>query len=119
MKRRAYLLGFLGEHLSGSPGDVVEVGQRVQDEQQVHGRDGEQVDEAGEDALELLRVQHGRYHHGQDSGDEEDEGGRAGTVLVQLQCRTHDHGHHDQSVGRRQDLSHQQLKQGDPVESDV
>ena len=82
--RETYLFRFLGEHLSGSPGDVVEVDERVQDEQQVHGRDGEQVDEAGDDALELLRMQYGRYHHEQDGGHEEDEGGRSGAVLVQL-----------------------------------
>ena len=110
-RQRAYLFGLLGEDLAGSPGDVVEVDERGQDEKQVHGRDGEQVDEAGDDALELLGVQDGRYHHEQDGGHEEDEGGRPGAVLVQLESLTDDHGHHDQGVAGRQDLSHQQLKQ--------
>lgn len=69
--RRGLLL--FGDDLARAPGHVVEVAQRVDDEQQVHGRHGQVVDEAVGQTPELLRVDDGRYdeteghHHQEDA----------------------------------------------------
>ena len=109
---------FLLDDLARAPGDDVQVDDRVQDEQQVHGRDHEQVEHAGHDAPELLRMDAGRYEEGAGQGDQEDGRRRADTVLAQLQRRTDDDGHHDQRVAGRQDLRQDQLPCGRSQEAD-
>ena len=56
-----YLLGFLGLNFTGTPRDDVEVDDGVEDEQQVHGRDHQQVQDTGHDAPKLLRMETGCY----------------------------------------------------------
>lgn len=60
---RTNLLGLFRGDLTGSPRDVVQVDEGVDDEEQVHRRDGQQVEQAGDNAFELLRMHAG--------GDEE------------------------------------------------
>lgn len=96
-----YLLSLLNLHLPCSPGDNVQVNDGVEDQQQVHGGDGQEVDEDGKDTLELLRMEDGCYEERTHHGDQKDGGRRSYTVLSELESGTNKHCHHDQSVCRR------------------
>lgn len=100
-RNNPYLLGLLDLDLTGSPGDNIQVDDRVQDQQEVHGGNGQEVNQDGKDTLELLRMQDGRYDEGTHHAREEDGRRTSSTVLSQLQGRTHKHCHHDQGVRRR------------------
>merc|ERR1719150_727546 len=58
LQRRLLLLL---QFLPGAPGDDVEVGDAVYDEEEIHAGDTEQVDHAGHHTPELLRMEAGRY----------------------------------------------------------
>ena len=51
----------LRSHLPGAPGDDVEVGDAVDDEQEIHAGNTEKVDHAGHHTPELLGVETGGY----------------------------------------------------------
>ena len=105
----AHLLGFLGGHLPGAPRDIVEVDEGVNDKQEVHRGDAQQIQQPRDDAIELLGMHARRDEEGSGQGDEEN--GRRGpdAVLPQLEGRTHDHSHHHQSIPGRHDLRHDDL----------
>ena len=46
---------FLDRDFPGSPTDVVQVGDRVDNEQEVHGGDAKQVDDTRQDAMDFLK----------------------------------------------------------------
>jgi len=50
------LLGFFRLDLPGTPRDNIKIDDGVQYEEQVHGRNGQQIYDAGHDAPEFLRM---------------------------------------------------------------
>lgn len=98
------LLCLFGGYFSCSPGNNVEVDDWVQNKEEVHRRDGQQVDDSRDNAPEFLRVQTGCYEEGTGQGDEENCRRWADAVLTQLQRRSHDYSHHDECVAGGQDL---------------
>lgn len=103
------LLGLLRGDLTGSPRDVVQVDEGVDDEEQVHRRDGQQVEQAGDNTLELLRMHAGGDEEAARESDQENGRRRTDAVLAQLQRRTHNHSHHHEGVSGREDLGDYQL----------
>ena len=67
-----FFLCLLDSDLPGAPGDNIEVGDAVDNEEQVHAGDAEEVHESRHDAPELLGVKAGRYEEGSSHGDQED-----------------------------------------------
>lgn len=58
------LLRFLHLDLARSPGNDVEINDRVENEKQIHRRDREEVNDAGDDTPEFLWMETGCYKEG-------------------------------------------------------
>lgn len=99
-----YLFGLFGQNFSCPPRHDVEVTQGVEDEEEVHGRYTEVVQETGDDTPELLRVKQGRDEETARQGHQEDERWRPDAVFTHLQRDAHNDSHHDESVHGTHDL---------------
>ncbi len=76
----------------------MEIHEGVDDEDEVHGGDGDVVDEAVGKAAELEGMQYGRYHEGGCNPEEEEGRGGQETVFLDLHHQSHHHCHHDEGV---------------------
>lgn len=108
-RRTTNLLCLLSGYLTGSPWDIVEIDEGVNDKEEVHRRNGHKIQQTWNNALKLLWVHTGCYEEWSWKSDKEDGWGRTNAILAQLQCGTHDDSHHDECVWSRHDLGHNQL----------
>ncbi len=90
----------------------MEVEDGVDDEEEVHGGDGDVVDDDVGQAPELLRVADGRDEERPEHQDHGEGGGCQQAVLHRLQDHPHQHAHHEERVGRGQDLRYEDLEVG-------
>ena len=78
-------LGLLLGDLPGSPADHVEVEDGVDDQEEVHGWDGDVVDDAIGEAPELLGVEHSSQDEAQGQDQDGKGGGGQQSVFIDLE----------------------------------